>query len=130
MARNRKNQSAAVRFGPALKAMMLCLFIGGAGVGYVWQQNQLHDLGQQKKQRELRLDELRLQNSQLARHLAGLRSPRTLQIRARELNLGLEQPRPGQMIRLMDTLPPGPAPTPDHTGQRFAGRQSADVAVR
>ena len=41
MARNRKNQSAVVRFGPAVKALLLCLFIGGSGVGYVWQQNQL-----------------------------------------------------------------------------------------
>ncbi len=26
MARNRKSQSAAIRFGPALKALLLCLF--------------------------------------------------------------------------------------------------------
>ena len=74
MARNRKNQSAAVRFGPALKALLLCLFIGGSGVGYVWQQNQLLELGRQKVEKEKRRDGLRAQNDLLARQLAGLQS--------------------------------------------------------
>ena len=39
MAKNLKNQAAAIRFGPALKASFLCLLIGGAAVGYVWQKN-------------------------------------------------------------------------------------------
>jgi hypothetical protein len=41
MARNRKNQSAAMRFGPVLKALLLCLLIGGSGIGYVWQKDQI-----------------------------------------------------------------------------------------
>ena len=45
MARNRKYQSAANRFGPALKAFLLCLLIGGPGVGYVWQKDQISQLG-------------------------------------------------------------------------------------
>src|SRR5256885_3006582 len=77
MARNRKNQSATVRFGPALKALLICLLIGGSGVGYVWQQNQLFDLGRQKAECEKRLNTLRAQNGQLARHLAELQSPRS-----------------------------------------------------
>ena len=32
--------------------MLLCLFIGGSGVGYVWQQNQLLELGRQKVEKE------------------------------------------------------------------------------
>ena len=47
MARNRKYQSAASRFGPALKAFLLCLLIGGSGIGYVWQKDQISQLGQQ-----------------------------------------------------------------------------------
>jgi len=35
MAHNRKSQPASIRFGPALKAFLLCLLIGGSGVGYV-----------------------------------------------------------------------------------------------
>ena len=32
MAKNRKNQAAAIRFAPALKASFLCLLIGGSAV--------------------------------------------------------------------------------------------------
>ncbi len=58
MAKNRKNQSAAIRFGPALKALFLCLLIAGSAVGYVWQKSQIYQLGQQIRQREIRLTQL------------------------------------------------------------------------
>ena len=112
MARNRKNQSAAVRFGPALKALLICLFIGGSGVGYVWQQNQLLELGRQKAEKEKRLNFLRVQNSQLGRHLAELQSPKSLETRLKELNLGLSMAQPTQIVRLVDApLTPAGKPT-------------------
>ena len=77
MARNRKYQSAAIRFGPALKAFLLCLLIGGSGVGYVWQKDQISQLGQQIKKRELRLADLENQNEKLRKQLATMRSPRS-----------------------------------------------------
>ena len=130
MARNRKNQSAAIRFGPALKALFICLLIGGSGVGYVWQQNQLHELGRQKKQRELRLDELRSQNNQIARHLAELCSRNTLQVRVRELRLGLVMPQPAQIVHLKDP-PPAPQTRPPNTSERrYAQRQSGDMGTQ
>jgi len=129
MARNRKTQSAAVRFGPALKALLICLLIGGSGVGYVWQQNQLHQLGRQKKQREIRLDELQLQNSQMARHLAELRSPKTLQARVKELNLGLAMPRPEQIVRLADSSPAAPSGVPNISERHYARRQPSGVGT-
>ena len=89
MARNRKYQSAAIRFGPALKAFLLCLLIGGSGVGYVWQKNQIVELGQQIRKRELRLTELDDQNEKLKKQLAMMRSPQFLEQRIQELNLGL-----------------------------------------
>jgi hypothetical protein len=113
MARSRKPQSAAVRFGPAIKAMMICVFIGGTGVGYVWQQHLLHELGRQKKQREFRLEELRWQNGQMSRHLAEQRSPRAIQERVRELKLGMDLVKPGQVVRIPDgsqTAPPAGKP--------------------
>ena len=79
MARNRKYQSAAIRFGPALKAFLLCLLIGGSGVGYVWQKDQIDQLGQQIKKREMRLAELEDQNEKLEKQLATMRSPRFLE---------------------------------------------------
>src|ERR1039458_5959097 len=89
MARNRKYQSAANRFGPALKVFLLCLLIGGSGVGYVWQKDQISQLGQQRKKRELRLDELKNQNEKLRNQLAIMRSPPFLERRIQELGLRL-----------------------------------------
>src|SRR6185295_3503818 len=102
MAKNRKNQSAAIRFGPALKAFLLCLLIGGSGVGYVWQKSQIFELAKLIKARENKLHDLREQNKKLSDQLAMLRSPRNLENRVRELNLGLVPPRPASVIRLLE----------------------------
>jgi hypothetical protein len=103
MAKNRKNKAAAVRFGPALAALLLCLVIGGSGVGYVWQKNQLHVLGTQIKEREIKLAELRRQNKIRADRLAGLCAPHALDARIKKLNLGLVQPPVSQIVRLVET---------------------------
>ncbi len=100
MARNRKNQSAAIRFGPALKACLVCLFIVICCLGYVWQKRQIDELGRQRIKREVRLKELREQNDKLKKQLAGLLSPQALDQRVQELKLGLAQPRPEMICRL------------------------------
>jgi cell division protein FtsB len=113
MARNRRTQSAEVRFGPALKALLICLLIGGAAVGYVCQKNQLNELGRQKKQREMQLDELRLRNAQRARHLAELESPLNLERQARELNLGpVVHPAQVIVVTAWPSSPPRAATAP------------------
>jgi len=104
MAKNRKNQSAAVRFGPALKAFIFCVIIGGSGVGYVWLKSQIDELGRQVTQRELRLRELDTQNKKLRDHLATLRSPAELTERLRKLNLGLVMPQPNQVYQLAEPV--------------------------
>ena len=58
MARNRKYQSAAIRFGPPLKVFLFCSLIGGSALGYVWQKDQISQLGRQINRYEVRLDEL------------------------------------------------------------------------
>ena len=124
MARNRKNQSAAIRFGPALKAVLLCLVICGSGVGYVWQKNQIYELGQQIQKRELRLAELREQNEKLKKQLALLRTPAWLEGRAKELNLGLGPPHPSQIRRLVEPQPDSPKPVRDrqYTAQQVVAK--------
>jgi hypothetical protein len=102
MARNRKYRSAINRFGPALKAFLLCLLIGGSGVGYVWQKDQISQLGQQIKKRELRLAELTNQSEKLRKQLAERRSPRFLERRIQELGLGLVPPQQTQVWRLAE----------------------------
>ncbi len=112
MARNRKTQAAAIRFAPALWALLLCLLIGGAGIGYVWLKNQIYELGQQIRTREQRLAGLRDQNEKLRRYLGELRSPGPLDRRVRELNLGLGPPNPFQVRRLVEWKPGAPISAP------------------
>src|ERR1035441_389867 len=96
MARNRKYQSAANRFGPALKVFLLCLLIGGAGGGFVWQKDQISQLGQKIKKPELRLEDLKNQNKKLRNQVGMMRSPPYLERRIQELGLGLGPPQQTQ----------------------------------
>lgn len=116
MKRNRKNQAAAVRFGPALKAALLVLLFGGSALGYVWQKNQIHGLGRQIKDLEVRLDRLRYENQKLGQQVVLLRSPLFLERRVRELNLGLAMPSPSQVMRLVEGLPENPPGPPGLPG--------------
>jgi hypothetical protein len=102
MAKNRKNQAAAIRFGPALKASFLCLLIGGSAVGYVWQKNEIYRLGQQIRQRETKLAQLQSDNKRFSDQISILHSPVMLDQRAKELNLGLAPATPVQVVRLTE----------------------------
>jgi TolA-binding protein len=123
MAKNRKNQSAAIRFGPALKALCLCLLIAGSAVGYVWQKSQIYQLGQQIRQREIRLKRLQNDGQKLSDQLSILRSPAMLDRRARELNLGLAPAQPMQVLRLAEpaSAPPGNKNLTRQLAERTAG---------
>jgi hypothetical protein len=126
MARNRKYESAAIRFGPTLKALLLCFLIGGSGVGYVWQKDQIYQLGQQIKKREVRLRELANSNEKLRRQLGTMQSPQVLEMRIKELNLGLVQPEQGQVWRLPE--PSRESSTPN-AGRQYVARQSQAASL-
>lgn len=126
MARNRKNQPAAVRFGTALRALLLCLFIGGSGVGYVWQKNQIHDLGRQIKEREKRNERLRQNNKNLSDRYGMLCSPRTLEAQANKWGLGLVMPTLDQIVQLVDS--PSGVATPG-TWQNLAEQRHHSAAI-
>jgi len=129
MAKNRKYQSAAVRFGPALKAFLLCGLIGGSGVGYVWQKSQIDELGRQIKSNEVRLAELQSQNKKMRAHLSVLRSPIKLKQRIEELKLGLVEPQQSQIWRLPEP-PASPAASPEAGMDRqLAVREPAVAAL-
>ncbi len=104
MSRNRKHQTAALRFGPALKALSLCLFLGGSGVGYVWQKEQINVLGDRIRRSEIRYERLRRQNDQLVRVLASLQSHAEIEKQIKKLDLGLIAPQPDQIVKLTDAL--------------------------
>jgi len=119
MAKNRRNQSAAIRFAPALKALFLCLMMAGLAVGYVWQKNQIFQLGLQITLGEHRLAQLRDENRKLSDQLAVLNSPVLLDQRVRALNLGLFPAQPTQIYRLVEP------PANNGPDRRFAARQDA-----
>lgn len=102
MAKNRRAESAAVRFGPAIKALLLCFLIGGAAIGYVWEKNQLNYWGDQIKKTENRLNELRVENKIRADQLAARMSPVELDARVKRMNLGLVQPSLSQVVRIVE----------------------------
>jgi TolA-binding protein len=120
MAKNKKSQSAGIRFGPALKAFFLCFLIAGSAVGYVWQKSQVYQLARQIRQCEIRLSQLNNENQRLADQLAIMRSPVVLDQRARALNLGLGPAQPGQVYRLPEPVLAAPG---NVQPRQFAGRQ-------
>jgi hypothetical protein len=125
MARNRKYQTTATRFGPALKALLLCLLIGGSGVGYVWQKGQINELGKQMLKREQRLAELTKKNQELATLLNTMRLPWVLETNIAHLKLGLMRPLPGQIWRLPE--PARESPRADRESQLAAQNARAVV---
>ena len=122
MAKNRKNQAAAIRFGPALKASFLCLLIGGSAVGYVWQKNEIYRLGKMQLEREKKLDQLKRDNEALARQVAILHSSVILDRRVKELNLGLAPATPMQVVRLVET-----PSAPEKNSRQIASRPAYDL---
>lgn len=121
MAKNRKNKSVVIRFGPAIKALLLCSLFVASGVGYVWQKSLIQDLQRQLKQQEHDLTEYRDKNKKLGDQLAGLRSPVQLKARLRECDPGLALPLPSQVLWLTEPAAPLP-PRPPTDVQRYAAR--------
>jgi len=103
MAKNRKAQAAAVRFGPAVKTFLLCLLIGGAGVGYVSQKNKIQLLSEQMKKLETRREKLLRDRQGLVRKLTMLKSGRELETQVRRMNLDLAPASPDRVVRLSVT---------------------------
>ena len=120
MSRNRKNQSAAIRFGPAIKAFLLCLLIGGSGVGYVWQKSQINELSNQIRRREQELHALQDQNQKLSLQYSMMCSQKFLEAKIKELKLGLVSPQPSQVWRLQS-----PVSMPATLGERQIAAQPA-----
>jgi hypothetical protein len=107
---NRKHQTAAVRFGPALKALALCVFLGGSGVGYVWQKEQINILAERQRQVDARYEQQRNKNERLARILATLQSHGEIEAQIKRNGLGLVPPQPDQIVHIVESpVPAEPA---------------------
>lgn len=101
MGKNRKNGSS-VRFVPVVKAALICMLLGGSAVGYVYQKNQIFELGRQIQKSEQRLAGLQANNAHLQRSLFTLQSTVYLENRVRELKLGLVQPAQSQILTIVE----------------------------
>ena len=87
---------------------------------------QISRLGQQIKQREIRLGDLRDQNEKQRRQLAAMRSPRYLELRIKDLNLSLARPEAAQVWRLPEPARARPAADGE---QQLAARDAAAEAM-
>lgn len=105
MGRNRKNGSATWLV-PGAKAALICLLLGGSAIGYVYQKNQLVELGRQIQKSEQQLKALNDSNARLTRSLHTLQSAVYLEQRVKELKLGLVQPAQSQILTIVE-MPAG-----------------------
>lgn len=110
MGRNRKNGSATWLV-PGAKAALICLLLGGSAIGYVYQKNQLVELGRQIQKGEQQYKALTESNARLDRSLHTLQSPVYLENRARELKLLLAQPAQSQILTIVE-MPASATPAP------------------
>lgn len=106
MSKNRKSHSAVLRFAPALKSCLFCLFIAGSAIGFVGLKNQLQVLAGQYRDLEIQLVKLRRDNSMRARIVDSLQTPSELELRIKQMNLGMIAPQPEQIVRLMERTAP------------------------
>ena len=95
-----------MRFGPAFKAVIICLVTCSLGLGYVWQKQQINTLGEKIKKNEIRLEDLSRENKLRKDTLASLTSPQNLDTRLRKFNLDLEVPRPEQIVPIIELQEP------------------------
>ena len=122
---NRKIGQSAVRFGPALKAVLICLVTCSLGLGYVWQKQQINTLGEQIKENEIKLKDFRRENKRRADALSFLKSPQELDLRLRQLNLNLVVPHPRQIRVLTEQVETRQTSTDTAKGKRASVRPAS-----
>ena len=122
---NRKTGKTAVRFGPALKAVLICLVTCSLGLGYVWQKQQINTLGEQIKENEINLEELHRENKRRGDRLSFLMSPQQLDARLRQLNLNLEVPLPEQIVVLVEQREKSPTVAKSGRGTKSSVRTAS-----
>jgi hypothetical protein len=108
MGRNRKAEAGLGRFAPAIKSFLICLLIGGAGVGYVNQKNDIYLLSDEMMKLEARLQGLEHERAVLHRRLGAAKAGPGIEALVKRFNLGLVPAAPEQVLHLMD-FPATPA---------------------
>ncbi|MDP7012114.1 MAG: hypothetical protein QF685_12130 [Verrucomicrobiota bacterium] len=99
---SRRDDTPQARFAPAIKAASICLVTCGLGLGYVWQKQQIAQLGKEIKVLEERKENLGKENKEQGDTLARLKSPQVLEQLVQQWNLPLEMPPWGAVISLKE----------------------------
>lgn len=102
MASKRRTEAAEVRFGPAVRALVICGLLSTVAVGYVGQKHRNGRLQAECERLREAGVELRLVIQKLEQRLAERRAQVELQVR--HLGLPLAPPRLGQVVILPQAL--------------------------
>jgi hypothetical protein len=81
---------------------MACFFVAGAGAGYLWNKKQIHELGQQIRNSEMRLESAKRHRLTLERTYAAMCSPADLDERVKRMRLEIGPPQLDQIVRLWE----------------------------
>ena len=84
MAGNRKRHTNTVQVGSLLKWVVIAVFLGIAGLSYVYLSNQLHNTGTDNGKLEKELSSLKVKNEEAEARIAMLTSHKELQLRLNE----------------------------------------------
>lgn len=103
-----------MRYGPPIRAGLLCAVIVVCCVGYVWQKKQIGELSKEITRREDWLNQYRQYNDKLRRQLAELLNPRNLDQSVQTMRLGLGPASPAQIVRLPEPLDEPAGRGPEH----------------
>lgn len=121
----KSRKEVAVGTGWLIKAMIVCLFIGGSCVGYLWQKNQVHKLGRRIQNLERELDQLERGNERLRQRYSTMMSRPEIKRRLAEWGSDLREPSPEQIHRIRETndgqealLSEEPAPSQNRYSRR------------
>lgn len=94
------NRPTSVNATTIAKVLALSLFLGGSGVGYVYQKAQNQGLVKQLAANEIKKYELMRKSETLRVRLAASTSRARLELLSRQFGLLLRMPEPGQVITL------------------------------
>lgn len=121
MRKSRKSPASILRFGPLMLTGLLCAFFAASGIGYVWHRNRNEQLLRDNAQQRRLLEALHKENQELEAQLQAMTRPDVLFARARAM--GLVQPEPSQILRVV--LTPKPAPVPRLPAMHIAAQPPA-----
>ncbi len=122
----RSAPAPGVHIGAALRVFCFCVFIGAVSVGYLYQKNQLETLGREIRAKEKELDRLKKLNELNRDKLARMQTHRYLDMKVKQLRLGLVEPREEQILRLEEAPY---ASVPRESARRYVRRSAgAEVA--